>query len=306
MHRVDGYKLLSLCPDPVIGVDGKGLVEVFNPAAEALLGFDAASVIGRKNIVELYPDLETAKTIKRLILSERYGPSGSLEGLETNVKNAAGFTIPVRLSAAIVDKAAGSSIGFFHDLTARRDLEFRLKQLSITDELTALYNQRHFYNVLASEISRAQRYSHRLSLVCLDLDHFKSVNDSYGHLEGDRILTLIGEVMLSCIRQGDTAFRYGGDEFMLLLPETDLADARKIAERIRLSFNRQCRYSVDQLENSLVQVAMSLGVTETDGFEAVDNLVQRADQAMYQAKQQGGNLTVLLRYHARRRGHGAV
>ncbi|MDF2182759.1 sensor domain-containing diguanylate cyclase [Neptuniibacter sp. CAU 1671] len=301
MHRVNDHRLLTLCPDPVIGVNGKGLIEIFNPAAETLLGYTAESVVHKKNITEFYPDLATAKSIKRLIYSSRYGPSGSLEGFETNLKNASGCTIPVRLSAALVDAEQGSSIGFFHDLSARRDLEFRLKQLSITDELTGLYNQRHFYTVLGAEISRAQRYNHRLSLICFDLDHFKTLNDSFGHLEGDRVLALVGEVLQSAIRKGDMAFRYGGDEFMLLLPETGLADARKLAERFRLSFNRQCQHSIEHKETSLVQVSMSLGLTESDGYEAVDNLVQRADQAMYQAKRLGGNTSCMVNYHPLKR-----
>lgn len=297
MNNVDERVLVSLCPDPVIGVDGVGVIQIFNAAAEKLLGYAAADVVGKLSITSIYPDLDSARQIKRLMFSDENGESGSIEGYEATVMTINGNTVPVRLSAAIVDKDEGSSIGFFHDLTERRNLERQLHKLSITDELTGLYNQRHFYQVLAKELDRAKRYKHDLSLICFDLDNFKKVNDSLGHIEGDRILRTVGELLHEALRLSDIAVRYGGDEFMVLLPDTGIEPAAKTAERIRYLFNTKCPYSVEQGSGGIAKVSMSLGVTETNGSEKPDQVVQRSDLAMYQSKSAGGNRTVIINQH---------
>ncbi|MCP4596977.1 sensor domain-containing diguanylate cyclase [Neptuniibacter sp.] len=297
MNNVDERVLVSLCPDPVIGVDGTGIIQLFNAAAEKLLGYAAADVVGKLSITSIYPDLDSARQIKRLMFSDECGESGSIEGYEATVMTINGNTVPVRLSAAIVDKDEGSSIGFFHDLTERHNLERQLHKLSITDELTGLYNQRHFYQVLAKELDRSKRYKHDLSLICFDLDNFKKVNDSLGHIEGDRILRTVGELLHEALRLSDIAVRYGGDEFMVLLPDTGIEAAAKTAERIRYLFNTKCPYSVEKGSGGIAKVSMSLGVTETNGSEKPDQVVQRSDLAMYQSKSSGGNRTVLINQH---------
>ena len=150
---------------------------------------------------------------------------------------------------------------------------------------------------MARELDRAKRYKHPLSLICFDLDNFKKVNDSLGHLEGDRVLRIIGELLKDALRLADIPVRYGGDEFMVLLPETNISSAAKTAERIRIAFNTECAYSMEKSDDSIVKVSMSLGVTETDGAEKPDQVVQRADLAMYESKSSGGNRTVLIKQH---------
>ncbi|WP_299181877.1 sensor domain-containing diguanylate cyclase [uncultured Neptuniibacter sp.] len=297
MKNVDETVLVSLCPDPVIGVDGAGVVQLFNAAAEKLLGYSSDEVVGVLNISKIYPGLDEARSIKKLLFSDLYGESGSIEGYETKLLRKDGRQVPIRLSAAIIEHSEGSSIGFFHDLTERQDLERQLHRLSVTDELTGLYNQRHFYKMMAKELDRAKRYKHPLSLICFDLDNFKKVNDSLGHLEGDRVLRAIGDILRDTLRICDVAVRYGGDEFMVLLPETEIQAASKTAERIRTTFNANCPHYSDQVTDSLVHVSMSLGVTETNGAENPDQIVQRADLAMYESKSSGGNSTVLIKQH---------
>ncbi len=297
MDNLDETILASLCPDPVIGADGNGIVNVFNAAAEKLLGFSASEVVGKKSVAEIYLSLEHARDIKRLMFSEDFGPVGTVEGYEAQLLCSDGESIPVRLSATIVDESEGSSIGFFHDLTERQNLEKQLHKLSVTDELTGLFNQRHFYKVMAKEIERAKRYEHPLSIICFDLDNFKKINDSLGHLEGDRVLRMVGDVLGETLRSCDVAVRYGGDEFMVLLPETHLKDAARTSERLRSMFNKKCPFSIDNAADSIVTVSMSLGVTETDGTENTDQIVQRADLAMYESKSFGGNSTVKIQQH---------
>lgn len=297
MNQVNERVMISLCPDPVIGVDGEGIVQIFNPAAEKLLGYSAEEVIGSLSITSMYPDLKSAQRVKRLLYSDLHGAFGSVEGYEASLITAAGKTVPVRLSAALVDEEKGTSIGFFHDLTERFNLEQQLHKLSITDELTGLYNQRHFYKVLARELNRAKRYKHDLSLICFDLDGFKQVNDQMGHLEGDRILKTVGKLLHDTLRLSDVGVRYGGDEFMIILPDTGIDDAVKTAERLRILFNKQSLSSPGRDKALECSVSMSLGVTETNGTEKPDQVVKRADLAMYQAKSSGGNQSVLVKQH---------
>jgi diguanylate cyclase (GGDEF)-like protein/PAS domain S-box-containing protein len=296
VDQVNERVLISLCPDPVIGVDGKGVVQIFNAAAEKLLGYSSDDIIGKLHIKSIYPDLKAAQRIKRLLYSDLQGAYGSVEGYEATLLTVDGNEVPVRLSAALIDQSEGSSIGFFHDLTERRTLEKQLHKLSVTDELTGLYNQRHFYKVLAKELNRAKRYGRPLSLICFDLDNFKKINDSLGHLEGDRILKTIGGLLDKALRLSDVGVRYGGDEFMVILPDTDIEAAAKTAERIRYLFNKTSEFSIEQADSEDERcVSMSLGVTETNGSEKSDHLVQRADLAMYEAKSSGGNRTVLIK-----------
>jgi len=293
MRNVDTEKLTSLCPDPIIGVDRSGIINVFNPAAERLLGYCLEEVLGQMHITEIYPGRSHARQIKHLIYSDVNGEVGQLEGFETMLVRKNGSRLPIRLSASlvIVDGEEVGSIGFFHDMSLQRELQSKLEQLSITDELTGLHNQRHFYKVLATELEQAHRYDRYLSLVCFDLDRFKAVNDNLGHLMGDRLLKLVGRVMSSELRKVDSAYRYGGDEFMIILPETTMDKAACLAERVRLRFISALS-AIDELAE--YPVTFSMGVSETLGAEGLDQVVQRADQAMYHAKQAGGNQVVCL------------
>jgi diguanylate cyclase (GGDEF)-like protein len=148
-----------------------------------------------------------------------------------------------------------------------------LARLSITDNLTGLYNQRHFYNRLKEEIDRAHRQKHPLSLILLDLDNFKYFNDKYGHLAGDQVLAAAGKVILSNIRDSvDTAFRYGGDEFAVILVETDEKIAETIGQRLQRGFEK----------DSVVTASIGLATYEK-GMELTD-LINRADKELFQGK----------------------
>lgn len=163
----------------------------------------------------------------------------------------------------------------------------KLKRLSITDGLTKLYNSRYFYNQLKIEIDRTARYERPLSLLLLDIDKFKEYNDSHGHLEGDKVLVRLGQVIKSCLRKMDSAYRYGGEEFTIILPETEGDEAATVAERIRCAVEVERFYP--QQDNQPVSISVSIGVTEFTGQEEIAVFVQRADKAMYQSKQSGRN-----------------
>jgi len=290
--------LVALCPDGVIAIDRSGLITIFNRAAEVLTGHSAEETIGKKNIIDIYPSPEIAKEIKKHIYSDTYGDKGSLEGYHVEIRNQAGQKVPIRLSAALIynNNEELGSVGFFHDLSTQKKMEKKLRILSITDALTGLYNQRYFHTSLSREIGRALRYKRPLSLICFDLDHFKSCNDQLGHLEGDNILRIVGKLLLDIVRKSDTAFRYGGDEFFILLPEAELQNAKQTAEKIRTRFNDLWPYSVAHKDMDLMPVTLSVGVAQLEEKETAEALIKRADFAMYEAKRQGGD-RVMSHHH---------
>ena len=153
------------------------------------------------------------------------------------------------------------------------------------DGLTDLFNYRTFYETLGREVFRAERYHSHLSLVMFDIDHFKRINDRYGHLAGDAILVQLAERLRGALRSADIAARYAGDELAVILPETRLTGALRVAERIRADVARE---SFDYLQ-SPIEVTISVGVAELhSGMTAVD-LVNSADRQLYQAKDRGRN-----------------
>jgi diguanylate cyclase (GGDEF)-like protein len=165
-------------------------------------------------------------------------------------------------------------------LREKENLEEEVRRLSITDDLTGLYNHRHFFKALESELTRLKRQKTSLSLLMLDLDNFKRYNDTHGHIEGDRVLKKIGEIIKHLIRHNvDSGYRYGGDEFAALLIGASLEQALTIAERIRLTIE----------EAGFKDITVSVGLAEfQDGFD-LERFVKSADDAMYVAKHSGGN-----------------
>ena len=169
---------------------------------------------------------------------------------------------------------------------ALRESEQRYKELSIKDDLTQLYNSRHLYSKLKGEIERAIRYNHPLSLMLLDIDNFKQYNDKYGHLEGDNVLASLGKVIRDCLRRIDSAYRYGGEEFTVILPETDVKEAVNVAERIRKEIEAEI---FSPTPNETAHNTVSIGVSQYKPEEELKSFIKRADTAMYMAKEQGKN-----------------
>lgn len=165
-------------------------------------------------------------------------------------------------------------------LKEKEKLEEEVRRLSITDDLTGLYNHRHFFKTLESELVRRERQKTSLSLLMFDLDNFKRYNDLYGHLEGDRVLRKIGEIVKNSIRSNvDSGYRYGGDEFAALLIGASREQALPIAERIRSTIEGA----------GFEKITVSIGLSEfMDQFD-LEGFVKSADDALYQAKHAGGN-----------------
>lgn len=168
-----------------------------------------------------------------------------------------------------------------------REKNQRLEELSNTDPLTKLANRRHFLEVAGVELLRAQRYATPLACVMLDLDHFKNINDGYGHLAGDAVLVAVAAALRGGLRQHDIAARYGGEELVLLLPHTDLHGAEAVAQRYRRTIEELC------ISHRGVElcVTASLGVAAfpDHAIGTLEDLLARADAGLYAAKEAGRN-----------------
>lgn len=162
-----------------------------------------------------------------------------------------------------------------------------LETLANTDSLTTMYNRRKFSEILELEIKRHQRYQKSFSLINIDIDHFKKVNDNYGHDTGDRVIEAFSHTLRSNIRETDSACRWGGEEFVLLIIEADINSVILIAEKIRKILNTTNIEPVGK-------VTASLGVTQVKDGDSCESIITRSDQALYKAKNNGRNRMELL------------
>ena len=195
--------------------------------------------------------------------------------------------LPWGFSFAIISAVSGAFYGRSRQVSAAlRESEQRFRNLSITDDLTGLHNSRHFFFRLRQEIERTNRYGHPMTLLIMDLDNFKRFNDTYGHVAGDKVIAKAGEIIGKSLRNTDSAYRYGGEEFTIILPETEGRDAAHFAERLRSKFESQA-YAIQKKEN--LSVTTSIGVAQYKEKEEMAAFIKRADDNMYAAKSKGKN-----------------
>lgn len=173
---------------------------------------------------------------------------------------------------------------------ALKESEERYRKLSTVDELTGLFNKRHFNKTILAEIDRAKRYGPPLSLLMMDIDNFKIHNDTYGHAEGDKVLARLGEIITGALRNTDYPSRYGGEEFAVVMPNTNGEGAAVVAERIRMTLAKEDFFPIP---GEKVNKTLSLGVTEFLPDDDRESLIKRADANLYQAKESGKNRYVM-------------
>ncbi len=159
-----------------------------------------------------------------------------------------------------------------------------LEEISIRDDLTKLYNRRHFYRKLRNEFSRVERYGEDLSLVFFDIDDFKKINDTYGHAQGDKLLVQIGSLLKNLSRECDLPARVGGDEFAMLLPSTNKSGALNLAQRIFKTIQGQ---KIEGLDNELISISVGVSNCIDNKVKSAEELVKLSDDAMYQSKTNG-------------------
>lgn len=276
--------LLHSTVDAILTINLSGKVEFVNTGAVRMLGYEAGEYAGMPAAKLFAGGPEELKHIKRILREDR-----PVRNYETELRRKDGTVAPVNASLSLVRGADGkiaSMLAICKDITEQKRLEQELKEMSIKDGLTGLYNQRCFYDRLASEIERARRQERPLSLLLFDIDQFKRYNDTHGHLEGDRVLQAVGHTVKECTRDHvDMGFRYGGDEFTVILPEADEAQACSIAERIRRMFE----------ERHFDDLTLSIGVLGYKKAYSPRAFIKYADSLMYEAKRAGGNRVHLHR-----------
>ncbi|UPT73295.1 MAG: diguanylate cyclase [Elusimicrobiota bacterium] len=275
--RVKEYfeAIVASSADLICTTDVTGRVIYFSPGAEMMLGMTSAQAAGQP-AHDFY--VEGRAEAERLMKLLRASPDGILHNHETRMKASGGRVLHVSLSLSFLKDSRGrviGTLGIAKDISDRVELERRLRELTRTDDLTGLYNQRHFHDRLREEAARARRQGEALSMVVFDLDGFKQVNDKRGHLEGDKILQAFSAAISDSVRREvDLAFRYGGDEFVLLLPGTTAPRAAVVARRVVKAAEPLAKEGV----------TASWGVARLPENGDVTELVKAADAAMFKMK----------------------
>lgn len=201
---------------------------------------------------------------------------------------AADYLVKARTDASLLER----TVRYASEHTRRLEM---LRDLSMRDELTGLYNRRELDRILKAEVSRCQRFGHPLALVIIDIDNFKSINDTFGHMGGDMVLRSLAQLLASELRSPDSIARYGGDELVLVLPETSESGALLVAERMRIAvaahdFASALASDASRGQPSKLTVTISLGVACADqGIYTPESLFEAADRTLYNGKRSGRN-----------------
>lgn len=306
-------------PDSVFVIrcesDGRFVIEAINPVLAGVIGRASDAVAGLELDAVVPPDY-LAATLQHyrdcvasgeaMTYEETGGPAG------TEPRHWQTLLVPASDESGRVEYILGIS----RDITALRRAEAslrdanealeqrvvartaelehanrRLTDLATHDELTRLYNRRHLFELAAREFSRAQRSGQPLAALMLDLDHFKEINDRFGHAAGDDVLRRLAIALQGALRQTDVIGRYGGEEFLVLLPDTDATEAHRTAERLRAC----CAACEHCWQGRRINCTLSIGIAHFDPArdDRLDNLLQRADMALLRAKAAGRDCLVV-------------
>lgn len=253
-----------------------------NPRTENLFGYTQDELLSLSLILLVFPD-------DREFVKERYEKISSGENftdtMEFRIQTKDGSIKWVEMRASKLNLGDGSVLCFFLDSTRRKEMELQLQEMATRDSMTSLLNRRAFFDAAERETARSRRYETPLSVVMIDADHFKQINDNYGHSVGDDVLKYLSELILLEARETDVAARFGGEEFVVLLPGATMNSARSFAERLRLRVEQ----SPVESSGGIVNYTVSIGCAFFKLEENIEMLVARADEAMYQAKKAGRN-----------------
>ncbi|MBI5625957.1 MAG: diguanylate cyclase [Nitrosomonadales bacterium] len=265
-----------------------GMVRFISPSVESVLGFEPGEMINRNVNDLIHPD-EQPKAAMALANALAHPGGETLEQYEFRMKHKDGSYRDIEMVGCnlISNPVIGGIVLNGRDITERKKLENELKHQARVDLLTGLNNRRHFFELAEQELARAKRYGAPLPALMLDVDHFKLVNDTYGHHVGDMVLQKLSEVCVQTLRGIDILGRIGGEEFAILLPETKSEQAFEVAERLRLAVAGAV---VPLEQGDSIHFTVSIGVALFVATDAkIDDMLNRADTALYAAKNMGRN-----------------
>ena len=283
-------KITTTMSDGLLVTDGSGKITFANPEACTLLGFASSELIGvdMHGLLHVLGD-GTPCPREQCKLLNVAATGNTYRGVEETFKCRNGQLLPiaVSVSAFTIEQGDAGLVIAFHDITERKKHQRELELQAQIDTLTGLNNRRHFYELAELEIERSRRYSKPLTVLMLDVDHFKSINDTHGHHIGDAVLQKLSEICKKTMREIDIIGRLGGEEFAILLPEARVGEAQEVAERLRAT---AAAIVVPIRQGSTVSFTVSIGVAGL-GYSDYDiaAMLKRADAAMYEAKKTGRN-----------------
>jgi diguanylate cyclase (GGDEF)-like protein len=286
------YRLLDVVPiarhvlvermsDGVLVVDARNRIVDINPAARGVIGSPATSPIGEP--------VEKVFSAWSSIIAEFHDINQA--DAEITIGNSPRRQLDLRISPLLDRRRhlVGRLI-VWRDITELKRAQAKLKELATTDVLTQVFNRRHFLELADAELKRAVRFKHPLALMLADIDDFKHINDTLGHAAGDQVLIAFAKVCQRNTREIDVFARFGGEEFVLLMPETGREQAYEVAERLRL----EVAQSLVAVDAHRISITLSLGIATLAGEQdTLELILQRADQALYSAKQSGRNRVVV-------------
>ena len=261
-----------LNPSPVIELDSTGEVSYLNPAAERV--FPGLEATGKAHPLLRY----SAELIDALRQGKHQGETVTCEAVIGEAT--------YELHISHVQEANLIRI-YAMNITNRKRAEEEIHLFATTDSLTGITNRREFTTILEREVDRAKRYATPMALAMYDLDYFKRINDTFGHDVGDNVLQTVTRLVKENLRAADIMARWGGEEFMVLMPQSDIQGARIVAEKLRLAISGHHFDKVNEL-------TVSFGVAMFESQDDLDSLLKRVDNALYLAKKQGRNRVEIL------------
>ncbi|MDX8385871.1 MAG: diguanylate cyclase [Gallionella sp.] len=280
--------ILDQLPDIHYRTNMQGIITMISPACHEILGHRPEDMLDTAMASYYNTPEDRLKVIQSIADAD-----GKNTQVEAALRHKDGSIIWVSSNAAVRSDPDGKHCyieGIARDITSRKHNEDHLVALSSIDSQTGAYTRRNFMDKAEETINMVKRYNHIATLLVADLDHFKQVNDNYGHHAGDLALAAFGKVCLQEIREPDIFGRLGGEEFGLMLPETPIAQAKVLAERIR-NATEAVEITVD---GRIIKITVSIGLAEVGSDEQLlSSVMRRADQAMYQAKENGRNQIVV-------------
>lgn len=280
----DIESILENMPDVFYRTDLQGLITLMSPSCKEAIGYEADEMIGRP-LASFY----CTPSEREKILNALAEGNGKAQHVEACLTHKDGSRVWISTNAYLRRDENGQTIGvegIARNISERKELEEKLTTFARIDGLTQVYNRRYFHEEAEKQLMLAHRYHRSVAILVLDLDHFKKINDTYGHRAGDEVLKDFARICRETIRETDIIGRIGGEEFAILLPETERGSTLQLAERIRSSVES----SALKFNKATLAYSVSIGVAVKDAEKIhIDDLLSRGDKSLYEAKEAGRN-----------------